>query len=710
MTTLLRFLIASCLTLTSLALAAQRNPNIRIGLSLDATEHVISLEGGGTICTRSGKPLIKLRNGESLRIWLDTKAEITSTDEYRVQVGPPLIKQEADALIQKFKLQGEAPESVKVHDGDTWRILLGSFTGLDDADTLLQKLSAGGFDELWVTSENKAAGAKKSKGGLYGITARYERIALPSDGVLLRPNLETSKIEGKGSYRGKIEIYPNAQNRLSVINTLDMESYLRGVVPKEMSSWAFPSLEALKAQAVAARTYAYTNLGKRSKSGFDLLDTPLDQVYGGKDGEQNLTDRAVEETRGLIATINGRPIQALFMATGGGATVDNTHVFGGAFSYLKGVSNYPEKPQTISYRGIQAPSDDQSWLSWDIARLAAEGILPADQLSGIKMFAECKPNDIRQYLTFLTKRFRLPAPNPPPQEGIQIYIWMARALRFDRVIDGIERPLDATYFLQNAKVPSQDRILAVFLSRLGIVSPSQWRAPKITALDALSVLARMWAELEPMDLREGTLLRDGQVRPKGQGPGPFKLGAPLMVLEEYPGGYLRMVSDVSVQVGDVIKWLNQDGGTRLLVRRLDPDGASYDRYNPTAHWKVEMTETELISTLRRRSAVRSLKSIDLKHNENGRVTEMSVKDNAGNSHRFTGMRIRDALGLKDNVFRYITIGESPNRKYIFYGRGWGHGVGMDQTGAYGMGLEGFSFDQILKHYYRGITIQQIGNQ
>jgi len=709
MTTLQRFLLTSCLIFISLALDAQRNPNIRIGLSLDATEHMISMEGGGAVCTRFGKQLLKLRSGESLRIWFDAKGEATSTDEYRIQIGPPLLKQEADALIQKFKLMGEAPDSVKVPDGDTWRILLGSFVGLDDADTLLQKLIASGFDELWVTSEKKTVNPKKSKGGLYGITARYERIALPSDGVLLKPNLETTKIEGKGSYRGKIEIYPNAQNRLSVINTLDMESYLRGVVPKEMSSWAFPSLEALKAQAVAARTYAYTNLGKRSNNGFDLLDTPLDQVYGGKDGEQNLTDRAVEETRGLIATINGKPIQALFMATGGGATVDNTHVFGAGHSYLRGVSNYPEKPQTISYKGIPVASDDQSWLSWDIARLTAEGLLPADQLSGIKMSAECKPNDSRQYLTSLTKRLGLPAPGPPPQEGLQIFIWMARTLRFDKVIDGIERPLDAAYFLQDIKVPSQDRILAGFLTRLGIVSPLKWSKQKVTTLDVLQVLAKMWSELEPMDLKEGTLLRDGQVRPKGQGPGPFKLGSPLMTLEEYPGGYLRMVSNLSVQVGDVVKWLNQDGGSRLLVRRLDPDGASYDRYNTTAHWKVEMTESELSNALRYRSAVRGIKSIELKHNENGRVIEMIIKDHAGNSHRFSGMRIRGALGLKDNVFRYITVGESPNRKYIFYGRGWGHGVGMDQTGAYGMGLEGFSFDQILKHYYKGIAIQPIGN-
>jgi stage II sporulation protein D len=319
-------------------------------------------------------------------------------------------------------------------------------------------------------------------------------------------------------------------------------------------------------------------LGKRSSSGFDMLDTPLDQVYGGKDGEQSLSDRAVSETAGLVATSNGKPIQALFMATGGGATVDNTHVFGSPFPYLKGVSNYPEKTKTIQYKGISAPQGDQSWLSWDIARLAAEGLLQADQLNATKMLGECRPNEIRQCLVLAAKRLDLPAPPAPPPSGVQVYIWMARAFNLDKVVDGIERQQDAVYFLQDIAVPPQDRVLAGFLTRLGVVSPQQWRAQKVTMADALLSLAKMWAELEPMELREGTLLLDGLVRPKNQGPGPLRLGSPLLLLEEYPGGQLSMVGEANVQVGDSIKWLDQEGGSRLLVRRLNPDGTSYDTY------------------------------------------------------------------------------------------------------------------------------------
>jgi stage II sporulation protein D len=312
-------------------------------------------------------------------------------------------------------------------------------------------------------------------------------------------------------------------------------------------------------------------------------------------------------------------------------------------------------------------------------------------------------------MTFLTKRLRFPAPASPPVAGPQVYIWIAKNLQLDQAPAGIERPLDASYFLQNTNVPTQDKALAGFLARRGLIPPQRWRDQNVSTADALQALALMWSELEPVEIKEGVLLLDGQVRPFREGPGPLRLGSPLLVLEEYPGGSLRMVSESNVQVGDKVKWLDQEGGSKLLVRRLDPDGASYDRYNSVSHWKVEMTETEILAVLRSRTAVRSIRSIELKHNENGRVIEMAIRDSAGTRHRFTGMRIRGALGLKDNVFTLITTGASPTRKFIFYGRGWGHGVGMDQTGAYGMALEGYTFDQILKRYYNGIAIQPMGN-
>jgi len=118
-------------------------------------------------------------------------------------------------------------------------------------------------------------------------------------------------------YRGCLEI-GMAGRRLRAINEVRLESYLRGVVACEMGSRA--PLEALKAQAVASRTYVLHCLGQWKTSGYDVRDTTDSQVYKGVDGETPATDRAVRETAGLVLTRNDRPIAAFFSADCGGFT------------------------------------------------------------------------------------------------------------------------------------------------------------------------------------------------------------------------------------------------------------------------------------------------------------------------------------------------------------------------------------------------------
>jgi stage II sporulation protein D len=694
-----------CLPVSLLLVAASLAAEIplRIGLDSQATEWIVSLEGGGEVRSRSGKPVLKLKEGEKLRIWWDSRGEADPTDEYRVQVGPPVQQKEAETLMAKLRLLGEQPERLRVADGDTWRVVTGHFEKAEDAEVLVRKLNGSGYDELWISTEARPGKPRKGR-ALYAVTERYERRPLPLDGVKLAPVGELTTVVGKGRYRGQIDLYPNAQGRLTVMNTVELETYLRGVVPKEMGAWEYPSLEALKAQAVAARTYAVANRGKREKDGYDLVDTVSDQVYGGRDGEQSLTDRAVEETKGLVATYGGKPIQALFMADSGGGTVDNAFVFGGGFPYLKPATNYVNAPQTLSFKGIAAPKGDQSWLSWELLRLAAAEAIPVELLDGERLSEPLKATDIRPAVETLARRLNLATPPRPLEQGSRLYLWMARSLGLDQVVEGMERPQDAAYFLGEADLRSEDRLLAGFLARRGLVSQNSWKGQAPTLLQGLQVLARLWQELESLEQLEGTLLRDGQVRVKNGGPGPLNVPGPLLLAEEAPGGALRLVGESAIQVGDRVKWIP---GARLLVRRLDPDGAAMDRYNPTAHWKVELKEAELLEKLKQKAGIRGFGGFELVHNDQGRVLEMVVKDEEGRSHRFTGMRIRNLLGFKDNVFRFLQVGEKPNRRWIFFGRGWGHGVGMDQTGAYGYALEGWTFERILKHYYRGIELTKV---
>ncbi|MBI4911982.1 MAG: SpoIID/LytB domain-containing protein [Acidobacteria bacterium] len=677
---------------------------VRIGLDTQAVEWQVSLEGGGEVRSRKGRPLLKVAAGEKLRIWWDGRGESDPTEEYRVQVGPPLPLAQADALMGKLRETGEQPDRVRVADGDTWRVLSGRFEKAGEAEPLLAKLQALGFEELWVASELRRGKPRRGR-ALYAVTERYERHALPNDGVAFQPLGELTTLVGKGRYRGRVEIFPNPQGRLTVVNTLDLETYLRGVVPREMGAHEYPALEALKAQAVAARTYAFANRGKRAAEGFDLLDTVADQVYGGRDGEQPMTDRAIQETAGLIATFQGRPIQALFMASAGGATVDNRFVFGGDQGYLKGVSSYLPQPRTIPFTGLPAPAGNGS-VSWELLKLFASGALPQTLLGPEALDRPARASVLRPVLARLAERLGRPTPAAPGVESGTLFGWMARSLGLDGLVQGQERPQDGIYFLGGALPPGEDPALMAFLVRRGIAPPASFASPP-TFRQVLQSLARMWLELEPIEFSEGTLLAEGQVRPRGKGPEPLLLAEPVLLAEEAPGGHLRLVSRCAAQVGDKVKWWATKGPSPVLIRRLDPDGASMDRYNPTSHWRVELKEQDLLDRLRNRAGIHSVRSLDLEHNAEGRVLKLTVRDDANHAHVFTGMRIRGVLGLKDNVFRTITVGRGAERRWIFYGRGWGHGVGMDQTGAYGFALEGWTFDRILKHYYTGIELSSI---
>lgn len=139
-------------------------------------------------------------------------------------------------------------------------------------------------------------------------------------------------------YRGLGEVGINSLATLAGINELPLEQYLYGVVPRELGPVAYPEMEAQKAQAIVARTYAITGLGKRASDGYDLRATTDDQVYGGYGSEYALSSQAVDETRGMVVTYGGNLISTLYFSTSGGHTADNEEAFNGAPApYLRGV-------------------------------------------------------------------------------------------------------------------------------------------------------------------------------------------------------------------------------------------------------------------------------------------------------------------------------------------------------------------------------------
>lgn len=183
---------------------------------------------------------------------------------------------------------------------------------------------------------------KQMKG--YLIVAKKDKMAIRIDGQFKDINSDRIVIKSaqngfvsakKKWYRGYL-IIQNYNGKLTVINDVDLENYLKGVIPSEMpTSW---DVEAHKAQAIAARSYALANLGKRAARGYDLNDTPSDQAYGGASAENRGTTKAVNDTKGIVLTHNQRIISAFYTASAGGKT--KTTSWSSNVPYLRSVPSF----------------------------------------------------------------------------------------------------------------------------------------------------------------------------------------------------------------------------------------------------------------------------------------------------------------------------------------------------------------------------------
>ncbi len=231
-----------------------------------------------------------------------------------------------------------------------WKVWVGTFTTYDRAEEY--------FDELKSILKNV---------DMTVISKNISRVQVTDDTgeiiFIYSPSYGDYRFEPKDDalmnmdnklFRGGI-ILKNASNgNLTVINQLEIDEYLYGVLPKEMSATA-PE-EALKAQAVAARNYAVVNLNKHIDEGFDLCASTHCQTYSGFSAEKGSTNNAVDNTIGLILTHNGNPISTFYHMDSGGHTEDSENIWGGAYGYIKGVEDNFGEPYkwelTLSKKNI----------------------------------------------------------------------------------------------------------------------------------------------------------------------------------------------------------------------------------------------------------------------------------------------------------------------------------------------------------------------
>jgi len=247
----------------------------------------------------------------------------------------------------------------------------GEFATVDEAWQMKEKLTSIGQDafygyenlkyKVYVGNFASAAEGENLRGAVDGATGMSSTVVSPTsnyvrvfmgDKTLIMYNSKTTQMffaagakdsgvpvveYNKKNYRNGIGFRRTARSDLAVINYVNMNEYLYGVLPKEMSgTWP---LEALKAQAVAARNYAYVNRGKHGEHGFDICTTVDCQVFGGFEVEATLSNAAVDQTNGKYLLYEGKPVVCYFHSNSGGATESVEFVWSRGVPYLKSVSD-----------------------------------------------------------------------------------------------------------------------------------------------------------------------------------------------------------------------------------------------------------------------------------------------------------------------------------------------------------------------------------
>ncbi|MFK9093647.1 SpoIID/LytB domain-containing protein [Bacillus salipaludis] len=197
----------------------------------------------------------------------------------------------------------------------------------------------------YVTSDQNIT---LKSGNAYLIKLENGKLSLYNDGILVNSfdafSIKAVQANGQISinnrpYLGNFDFTIENKQFVRPINSVNMEDYLKGVVPIEMyPSW---NIEALKTQAVAARTYAvgYNNRGV-------IDDTIMYQVYGGYIWTDQTT-KAVDETKGQVAQYNGRLIDAVYSASNGGITENNANAWGNAAVPYLSIKQDPYDPKTV---------------------------------------------------------------------------------------------------------------------------------------------------------------------------------------------------------------------------------------------------------------------------------------------------------------------------------------------------------------------------
>ncbi len=722
------------------AIESTQEPTIRIGLITSATEARISSEADFYVMDKAPESSRKLLRGE-IRVRIERQGEETSP-VYQIQVGSFSHLENAEALKEKLSDRFDVPVSIRKNpSSSTNQVRLGEFRSRKDAESFLQTLTDSEFRRAFVVREASMATGGKT---ILSIRGSGDLFQLSEAGFLFLPSSRTGFLCVNGKpYRGLLDAVVNENGTMTVVNQVGIEEYLLGVVPAEISPSAYPEYEALAALAIAARTYALHHRGRYKSEGYDLTDDTNTQVYGGVNAEEAATDKAVRETRGIAIYYENKPIDAMYMSTCGGRTEDFSNVYDAdPVPYLKSVfcaiNGDPANGEIIIEAGNALQhvivADDGSVANRNLELARILGLFNFDSQTTPEFFKDqMDRNEIIRLLENAKKIVKKASSNIPHATAevtkrAGFLQFAAEAFFGSDEIKHKISPRDVDYYTSNLEdgsaVSENARYALAFLMQRGLWNPYPDNTVRpdipIRRCDALSLLMRWVESARPDILQKATFVKAGSerkgketeivfgVRQSSQSQ-EFPLSKKLSLFRLDLGRTTPLRSLRIIGNEKIAFHVDSSGAIDFLEMELNPTGASSDRYSPEATWNVTFTRSALADKLR--GLTNSIgEFVDIKPSrigESGRVVQVQVVGSR-RSVDLLGYRVRGALGLKDTLY---TITREHNwdgsiAKFTFNGRGFGHGIGLCQVGAFGMAREGRSHEEILKHYYQGIEIRK----
>ena len=558
-------------------------------------------------------------------------------------------------------------------------------------------------------------------------------IRFPAGVSLTAAPPEGGFIEWEGNpYRGSLTVSRSGDG-VTVVNRTGLEEYLFGVVPRELPPDLFPEIEALKAQALAARTYALTPRDAYLRRGYDLCAGPACQVYGGVAAEHPLSTAAIRETAGEAIFHDGRLIDALYTAACGGHTENAENVFSNPTPYLVARACIREAG------GVRLDgTTGDGPLDAALVRLAGA---PVVGWSGAELSEPASREDAAGVLAAVVRRLGLRVCDPEPGAGGDLSLGA-----FGRLVEEIRcRDSEAATLgpapdggeLAREGGPSLGRLLAE-----GLLDPSERGldpARPVSRREVIGVAASLLR-------RDGDLFRRGQIREvaaldgwvrinvEADENGPAREEPRLIRLQSDGGASLFReirptrtpgrdepqplavpVRELRLRVGDFVRYRAaaepewEDDPVPFEVLILEDLGDAEDRFSRQSSWFVPKNNTDLSDAVNRAKPIGRIVALEpLEFGASGRIVRLRIVGTDG-SLEVRGLRIRRLLGLAENLFRAEPRRDASGgvTEWWFSGRGWGHGLGLCQAGAYGMAASGAGYREILAHYYPGTEIRSV---